>query len=73
MILFIFLISFWIFVIISQWGNNEVKCAIIKIQNVNAADDYERTLNSGAHLRFSEGKRPNFEMEANAQAAKWKL
>ena len=24
---------------------NEVKCAIIKIQKINAADDYDRTLN----------------------------
>ena len=38
-------ISFWIFVIIFRLENNEVKCAIIKIQNVNATDDYERTLN----------------------------
>ena len=28
-----------------QWENNEVKCAIIKTQNVNATDDSERTLN----------------------------
>ena len=27
----------------SQWENNEVKCAIIKIQNVIAADNYEQT------------------------------
>ena len=26
-------------------GSNGVKCAVIKIQNVNVADDYERTLN----------------------------
>ena len=26
-------------------GNNEVKCAIIKIQKVSAVDDYEQTLN----------------------------
>ena len=30
---------------IFQWGNNEVKCAIIKVQNVNAADDYDQTFN----------------------------
>lgn len=29
----------------SLWRNNEVKCAIIKIQKANAADDYERILN----------------------------
>ena len=45
MLLFLFLISFWTFVIIFQCGYNEVKCAIIKFQNVNAADDNERTLN----------------------------
>ena len=36
------------FGMIYQWRNNEVKCAITKIQNTNAADDYEdyeRTLN----------------------------
>ena len=27
-----------------QWENNQVKCAIIKTQNVNAADDSEQTL-----------------------------
>ena len=37
--------NIWIFVIISQWVNNEAKCAITKIQNPNAADDYEQTLN----------------------------
>ena len=26
-------------------GNNEVKCTIIKIQNVNAVDGYKRTVN----------------------------
>ena len=31
--------------IITQWGNNEVKNAIIKMQNINLIDDYERTLN----------------------------
>ena len=41
----LFLISFWTFVTIFQCGNNEVKCAIIKFQNVNEADDNERTLN----------------------------
>ena len=43
--LFVLLISFWIFVTISHWENNEVKCTIINIQNVNAAGDCERTLN----------------------------
>ena len=33
------------FVIISQWENDEVKCAFIKIKNKNAANDYEWTLN----------------------------
>lgn len=31
--------------IIFQWGINEVKCAIIKVQNVNATDDYQQTFN----------------------------
>ena len=45
-ILFLFLISLWIFVIISDWAKNEEKCANIKIQNAKVADDYEWTLNT---------------------------
>ena len=45
MLVFLFWISFWMFVIISQWENDEVKCAFIKIKNKNAANDYEWTLN----------------------------
>ena len=41
------------FVIISQWGHNEVKCVIIKIQNVNAADDYEQTLNCNCLINLT--------------------
>ena len=28
-----------------QWQNNEVRCAVIKIQNVNTAGKYEQTFN----------------------------
>ena len=44
-LLFLFLVSFWIFANIFLWENNEVKCAIIKIENLNATDGYEQTLN----------------------------
>ena len=37
--------------VISQWRDNEVKYAIIKMQNVNAEDDYGRNLNCKLPIR----------------------